>query len=144
MAAEGYDDRFILDRQHRRLRVFRPGGQIGDGGSLLPLGHGLLVDAVALGELPQALLTMLYRSTDRLCRRGAPVKNLSHSASFDSCDNGAPSKPGIKHLEFPMRRLACPSARCGDPCRHSETSNLRRRSASGPLAETHLSVRSCE
>src|SRR3954470_24234233 len=98
MAAEGYDDRFILDRQHRRLRVFRPGGQIGDGGSLLPLGHGLLVDAVTLGELPQALLTMLYRSTDRLRRRGAPVKNLSHSASFDSCDNGAPSKPGIKHL----------------------------------------------
>src|SRR4051812_43753715 len=98
MAAEGYDNRFILDRQHRRLRVFRPGGQIGDGGSLLPLGHGLLVDAVTLGELPQALLTMLYRSTDRLRRRGAPVKNLSHSASFDSCDNGAPSKPGIKHL----------------------------------------------
>ena len=25
-------------------------------------------------------MTMLNRSTDRLCRRGAPVKNLSHSA----------------------------------------------------------------
>jgi hypothetical protein len=42
-------------------------------------------------------LTMLYRSTDRLCRRGAPVKNLSHSASFESLDKDAPSKPATKH-----------------------------------------------
>jgi hypothetical protein len=41
---------------------------------------------------------MLYRSTDRLCRRGAPVKNLSHSASFEPLDKDAPSKPGTKHL----------------------------------------------
>src|ERR1700733_1858008 len=41
---------------------------------------------------------MLYRSTDRLCRRGAPVKNLSHSASFESLDKDAPSKPGTKQL----------------------------------------------
>jgi hypothetical protein len=41
---------------------------------------------------------MLYRSTDRLSRAGAPVQNLAHNASFDSCDNGAPSKAGIKHL----------------------------------------------
>jgi hypothetical protein len=31
-------------------------------------------------------LTMLYRSTDCLSRAGAPVKNLAHSASRDSCD----------------------------------------------------------
>ena len=37
-------------------------------------------------------------STDRLCRLGAPMKNLAHSASFDSEDEDAPSKPGIKHL----------------------------------------------
>ena len=42
---------------------------------------------------------MLYRSTDRRCRRGAPVKNLSHSASFESLDKNAPSKAGTKHLE---------------------------------------------
>jgi hypothetical protein len=42
---------------------------------------------------------MLYRSTDRLCRCGAPVKNLAHSASFDSELKDAPSKPGIKQLE---------------------------------------------
>lgn len=41
---------------------------------------------------------MLYRSTDRLCRCGAPMQNLAHSASFDSEDKDAPSKPGIKHL----------------------------------------------
>ena len=41
---------------------------------------------------------MLYRSTDRLSRRGAPVKNLAHSASLDSCVEIAPSKPGIKQL----------------------------------------------
>jgi hypothetical protein len=43
-------------------------------------------------------LTMLYRSTDRLSRCGAPVKNLAHNASFDSELKGAPSKPGIKQL----------------------------------------------
>ena len=64
--------------------------------SALPLGDRLLVDPVALGERPQALLTMLYRSTDRLCRRGAPMKNLAHSASFDSDDKIAPSKPGTQ------------------------------------------------
>jgi APA family basic amino acid/polyamine antiporter len=41
---------------------------------------------------------MLYRSTDRLCRCGAPVKNLAHSASLHSQDKIAPSKSGIKHL----------------------------------------------
>src|SRR3974390_1616128 len=41
---------------------------------------------------------MLYRSTDRLCRCGAPMQNLAHSASFESLDKDAPSKPGIKHL----------------------------------------------
>lgn len=35
---------------------------------------------------------MLYRSTDCLCRRGAPMKNLAHSASFDSEDKDAPIK----------------------------------------------------
>jgi hypothetical protein len=41
---------------------------------------------------------MLYRSTDRLCRCGASVENLTHSASFHSGEKTAPSKPGIKHL----------------------------------------------
>jgi hypothetical protein len=44
-------------------------------------------------------MTMLYRSTDRLCRCGASMKNLAHSASFESLDKNAPSKAGTKHLE---------------------------------------------
>src|SRR5258707_13743265 len=41
---------------------------------------------------------MLYRSTDRLCRCGAPVQYLSHSASFHSLEKYAPSNAGTKHL----------------------------------------------
>jgi hypothetical protein len=46
-------------------------------------------------------LTMLYRSTHRRCRRGAPVKNLAHSASLQLLDKTAPSKFGIKQLGLP-------------------------------------------
>src|SRR5918995_564708 len=95
--AEGDDDGLVLDRQNRRLRLARPCLAIGRRGPLLPLGDGLRVDAVALGELPQALLTMLYRSTDPRCRRGAPMVNLAHSASRHSCEKSAPPNPGIKH-----------------------------------------------
>jgi len=44
-------------------------------------------------------LTMLYRSTDCLSRAGASVKNLAHSASFQSLEKIAPSKPGTKQLD---------------------------------------------
>jgi hypothetical protein len=44
-------------------------------------------------------LTTLYRSTDRLCRGGAAVKNLAQSASLHAGENNAPSKPGTKQLE---------------------------------------------
>ncbi|MER9534229.1 hypothetical protein NKI89_31405, partial [Mesorhizobium sp. M0309] len=35
---------------------------------------------------------------------GAPMKNLAHSASFDSDEKYAPSKPGIKQLGEPASR----------------------------------------
>src|ERR1700741_2807523 len=101
VAAESDDDRLVLDGQHRGLGIFWPGLQIGDGAALPPFGNGLGIDAISLGKVPQALLTMLYRSTDRLCRCGAAVKNLSHSASLESGDKGAPSNPGIKQLGYP-------------------------------------------
>jgi hypothetical protein len=44
-------------------------------GSPLPLRHRLLIDAVTLGQRSQTLLITFYRSTDRLCRRGAPMQN---------------------------------------------------------------------
>jgi hypothetical protein len=79
--AEGDDDRFLLNRQYRRLRFLWSGRQVRHRGPLPSLGDGLLVDAVALGQRSQARLTILYSSTDCLCRCGAPVKNLAHSAS---------------------------------------------------------------
>lgn len=83
-----------------------PDSPIGHRGPFPPFGNSLLVDPVPLRQRSQALLTMLYRSTNRLCRRGAPMKNLAHSASFDS-DDDEPSKSGIKHLVGqPMGKIA--------------------------------------
>jgi hypothetical protein len=48
---------------------------------------------------------MLYRSTDRLCRCGAPVQYLSHSASFHSLEKYAPPNAGTKHLVKEKRQL---------------------------------------
>ncbi|WP_207105861.1 hypothetical protein, partial [Sphingomonas sp. CFBP 8760] len=51
--------------------------------------------------------TMLYRSTHDLCRGGAPVQNLTHSASFHSPVDDAPSIVGTKHLgSGPINSLA--------------------------------------
>src|SRR5919206_2615724 len=95
---EGDDDGLVLRREHGRARVLGPGALVGNRGPGSPLSDRLRVDPVAPGQNPQALLTMLYRSTDRLCRAGAPVENLAHSASFHSRDKNAPSNPGTKHL----------------------------------------------
>ncbi len=63
VSPKGHDDRLVLDRQNGRLCLFGAGGTVGDGDALLPFSDGLLVDAVTFGERPQALLTMVYRST---------------------------------------------------------------------------------
>ena len=119
MPPERDDDGLVLDRQHCRLRRDRACPAIGRRRSRLPLRHGLLVrrendspdrflirlTPVALGQRPQAFLTMLYRSTDRRRRRGAPGVNLAHSASFHSREKHAPSKPGIKHLVVTLTQL---------------------------------------
>src|SRR5277367_4715197 len=87
------------------------GRKVGDRSALLPLSDGFRVDPEALRQRPQARLTMLYRSTDCLCRRGAPMKNLAHSASFQSFDKDAPSKPGTKHLVTYHKYLCAYDAR---------------------------------
>src|SRR3954468_15403061 len=69
---ESDDHGLLLDRQDRRSRLLRSGPEVRDGAARLPLADGLLVYAVTLGEGSQALLTMLYRSTDRLVSPGAP------------------------------------------------------------------------
>src|SRR5215207_5513213 len=98
VAPECNHDGLFLDRQHRRSGFSRASWQIGMRGALPPLRDRLLVDAIALGERSQARLTMLYRSTDRRSRCGAPMVNLAHSASRRSCEKSAPSNPGIKQL----------------------------------------------
>src|SRR5215831_15765823 len=102
MPAECHDDRLVLDRQNRRSWLSGAGRQVGNRATLPPLRHRLRVDAVAPAKDPQALLTMLYRSTDCLCRGGAAVQNLTPSASLHSREKSAPSKPGIKHLDIPV------------------------------------------
>jgi hypothetical protein len=102
MAAKGNDNGFLLKGKNGGLRR-RPGLPIRNRGSLPPLGDGLRVDPMTIGQGPQALLTMLYRSTDCRCRAGAPVKNLSHSASFWRSEKYAPSNFGTKHLICPQR-----------------------------------------
>src|SRR5919107_5713206 len=99
VAPESDNDGLLLDRQHRRSGLARAGWQIGIGCALPPLRDRFLVDAIALGERSQTLLTMLYRSTNRRRRCGAPMVNLAHSASRHSCEKSAPSNPGIKQLE---------------------------------------------
>src|SRR5580658_47349 len=107
MPSEGDNDGLFLDGQDRRSGLLGSGPEIGDRCPALPFGHGLLIDSITLRQRPQALLTMLYRSTDRLCRRGAPMKNLAHSASFESCDKDAPAKPGTKQLGKPKSPRLC-------------------------------------
>src|SRR6202042_3414285 len=98
MPSESDDDRLFLDGQDRRSGLLRSRRHIRDGGPPFPLGDRLLIDSVALRQRSQARLTMLYRSTDRLCRCGASMKHLAHSASFESLDKNAPSKVGTKQL----------------------------------------------
>jgi hypothetical protein len=93
------DDPLFFDRQYRGLCVLRTGWKVGHRGPALPFDDCPLVDPLALRQSPQALLTMLYRSTYRLCRDGAPKENLCHSASFELDDKNAPSRSGIKNLE---------------------------------------------
>ena len=117
-----------------------PVGRSETGRPLLPLGDRLGIDPVSPGKRPQALLTMLYRSTDCLCRRGAPMKNLAHSASFESLDKVAPSKPGTKQLDQPRQTYAESEKGRGFGAQAVEKS----RSAPGfaPLAEVSAETQS--
>jgi hypothetical protein len=75
-------ERIFLFAENRRTRLPRSHRGIADRRAPAPFGNRLRIDAVAVGDLPQARLTILYCSTDRLSRRGAAVKNLPHSSSL--------------------------------------------------------------
>ena len=102
MPAKGDGDRLVLDGQDCRSWLLGTRFQIGRRGPVLPLGDRLLVDPVTLRQNPQARLTMLYRSTDCLCRAGASVQYLAHSASCHFKEKTAPSNPGTKHLALQL------------------------------------------
>jgi hypothetical protein len=74
-----------------------------DARALAPLCDRLLVRAIALGQRPQASLPPLSRSTDRLYRGGAPLKNLADE------EPGAQRIPGEENAPL---RAARGKARC--------------------------------
>jgi hypothetical protein len=68
--------------------------------AVLSLRDRLWIDTILVSERSYALSTMLNRSTDCLRCRGAPMKNLAHSASFHSMVNFVPSNAETEHLEL--------------------------------------------
>jgi len=98
MPPKGDDDYLLVYREDGGLGLLGACLKIGDALVLLPIGDGLRVNLVAICQRFLAHLTLLYRLADRLRRRGAPMSNRSHSASFDSCGNDALLKPRIKQL----------------------------------------------
>ena len=96
---EGDDNRFLFNREHRGRRRLRSHSRVSGSRSALPLGDRLRVDPVVTSQRPYALLTMLYRSTHRLCRAGAPVKYLAHNSSRSMVTEFVPLYFGTKHLQ---------------------------------------------
>ena len=98
MAPKGNDRRLLGLRQHGGARIRRPGLHVLDRRPLPPRRHRLGIDAEFPAQLRERSLRSLYRSSDGVRGRGAPVTNLSHSASFLPCEKISPSNRGIKHL----------------------------------------------
>src|ERR1700748_1551106 len=73
MPAKGNDDRLFFDGENGGTDGLRSRGKIGHRITLPPLGNPLWVDPVTASQCSQALLTTLYRSTDRLWRCVASV-----------------------------------------------------------------------
>jgi len=71
--AEGDDDRFLRDAQHRRMGILGAGPHIACATPAPPFGNRFGVDPVTLGQRPQALLTILYCSTVCIALRIAAV-----------------------------------------------------------------------
>ncbi len=98
MAAECRNFRLLGFRQHSGPRFYRPGLHVLDRRPLSPLRNRLGVDAQLPAQLRERSLRSLYCCSDGVRGRGAPVTNLSHSASLHSCERIAPSNRGIKQL----------------------------------------------
>jgi hypothetical protein len=80
-----------------------------------PLLHGGRADAVAPGQCPYPRFTSLDRATHCLCRRGAAVKNLARSASFQEGCSTVALHPGTEHLDHVVSsRCRTSSVGCDD------------------------------
>ena len=104
MTPERDDHRFFGLSQHSGSRFRRPGLQVLDRRPFPPLRYGLGVDAELPAQLRERSLRSLYCCSDGVRGRGAPVTNLSHSASFHPCERIAPSNHGIKQADGPDRK----------------------------------------
>lgn len=102
MAPERYDRRLFGLGQDGGQRFRRSCLHVLDCRPLAPLRHHLGVDAQLLAQLRERSLRSLYCSSYGVRGRGAPVTNLSYSASFQSFERIAPSNRGIKHLAGPF------------------------------------------
>jgi integrase len=104
MRANRDHQRFFRSCQYSRAGWFRAHGGIVHLGPLLPLRHGFGVQGITLGQLGDAVLTLLNRATHRRSRAGAPVESLSQRASRDGKSPYlTPSHPGTKHLGHPLQ-----------------------------------------
>jgi len=73
MFTKGNSDGLLVGSQRCRARFLRSHRRIFHEGALAPLLNGLGVDAIPLGKLQEALLTMLDRATHRRRRAGAAM-----------------------------------------------------------------------
>ncbi|PYF06943.1 hypothetical protein C8J30_12226 [Rhodobacter viridis] len=98
---KGYTGRVLRDLRERILDrlvlVSRLLSQEPKGRDKIYALHEPEVDCIP-AQLRERSLRSLYCSSDGVRGRGAPVTNLSHSASFHSFERIAPSNRGIKHL----------------------------------------------
>src|SRR6056297_722335 len=100
---KGDDHRLLRFGQDRGARLLRAGLQILDRRPLAPLRNRLGVDPQLPAQFRERSLRSLYFSSDGVRGRGAAMANLSHSASFHSCERITPANRGIKHLRRTRR-----------------------------------------
>ena len=101
--------RLLFERHNRGFCILRPACKIGDGCSLAPLGHGLLIDPTTRRERPRALFTILYCTPLRDCHTitchatdGSPQSSWRRREGFvpQCLFPGKDSKSGIRQLQF--------------------------------------------
>src|SRR5690606_23914949 len=105
VAPEGHHNSLFSLGQNCRAGLLWPRLTVFNRSSLTPLGDRLRVDPEFPAQLRERSLRSLYCCSDSVRCRGASVTNLSHRASFHSCERITPSNRGIKHLRCAVPRI---------------------------------------